>query len=121
MLTAGIDVQRDRVEIDVWGWGRGLESWLVEHVVLKGSPGDDEVWRELTEFLGRTWPHESGVDMTLARVAIDTGDGAYTNEVYAWVRSVGQGQVIAVKGVDGFDRSTPVDGPTYVEVTLGGT
>lgn len=120
VLTAGIDVQRDRIEIDVWAWGRGLESWLVEHIVLEGSPGEAGVWVELTEFLGRTWEHESGVPMSLARLCIDTGDGEFTNDVYKWVRSVGQGQVIAIKGVDGFDRSTPVDGPTYVEVAIGG-
>ena len=32
-LTAGADVQKDRIEVDIWAWGRGLESWLVEHVV----------------------------------------------------------------------------------------
>ena len=119
-LTAGIDVQRDRIEMDVWGWGRNLESWLVDHIVIYGSPAEAHVWDELTEVIGRTWEHESGVHMTLSRAAIDTGDGQYTNEVYVWVRQVGQGQVLAVKGVDGFDKSTPVDGPTYVEVSIGG-
>jgi len=58
--------------------------------------------------------------MALARMAIDTGDGVTTAMVYAWVRAAGRGQVIAIKGVGGFDRSTPVDGPTYVETTEGG-
>ena len=31
-LTAGADVQKDRIEVDVWAWGRGLESWLIEHM-----------------------------------------------------------------------------------------
>jgi hypothetical protein len=39
-LTAGADVQKDRIEVDVWAWGRGLESWLVDHVVIEGGPGD---------------------------------------------------------------------------------
>ncbi len=33
-LTAGADVQKDRIEVSVWAWGRGLESWLVEHIVI---------------------------------------------------------------------------------------
>ncbi|MBB5224641.1 phage terminase large subunit GpA-like protein, partial [Amaricoccus macauensis] len=37
-LTAGADVQKDRIEVDVWAWGRGLESWLVDHVVIEGGP-----------------------------------------------------------------------------------
>ncbi len=37
-LTAGADVQKDRIEVDIWAWGRGLESWLVDHVVIEGRP-----------------------------------------------------------------------------------
>lgn len=120
VLTAGADVQRDRLEIDVWGWGRANESWLIDHVVLDGDTAQEAVWREMTEFLGTTWEHASGQHMALARLAIDTGDGVTTGSVYSWVRSAGRGQVIAVKGVGGFDRSTPVDGPSYVEVTAAG-
>ena len=58
--------------------------------------------------------------MGLARLAIDSGDGVTTDAVYSWVRAQGRGQVIAVKGVGGFDRSSPVDGPTFVEVTERG-
>ena len=52
-LTAGADVQKDRIEVDVWAWGRGLESWLVDHLVLEGGPGDPACWQRLTELLGR--------------------------------------------------------------------
>lgn len=120
VLTAGADVQRDRIEVDVWGWGRGLRSWLVDHVVLDGDTARPEVWSDLTEFLGTTWPHEGGAQMALARMAIDSGDGMSTDAVYSWARAVGRGQVIAIKGVGGFDRATPVDGPTYVETTEAG-
>jgi phage terminase large subunit GpA-like protein len=120
ILTAGADVQRDRVEIDVWGWGRALQSWLVDHVVLEGDTARPEIWNELSEFLSQTWPHAGGARMALARLAIETGDGATTDAIYAWARRSGHGQVIAVKGVGGFDRSTPVDGPTFVDVTEAG-
>jgi len=120
VLTGGADVQRDRIEIDVWGWGRNLRSWLVDHIVIEGDTARPEIWAKLTEFLNTTWPHEGGANMALARMAIDSGDGVTTDAVYSWVRSVGRGQVLAVKGVAGFDRSTPVDGPTYVETTEGG-
>ncbi|WP_323004726.1 phage terminase large subunit family protein [Denitromonas sp.] len=120
VLTGGADVQRDRIEIDVWGWGKNLRSWLVDHIVIEGDTARPEVWHDLTEFLNTTWPHEGGANMALARMAIDTGDGVTTDAVYSWVRSVGRGQVIAIKGVAGFDRSTPVDGPTYVETTEAG-
>jgi len=117
-LTAGADVQKDRIEIDVWAWGRGLESWLVDHIVLEGGPGDPNCWQALIDLLGRTWAHESGQHLTIARLAIDTG--YETSAVYAWARQVGFAQVAPVKGLEGFNRSSPVTGPTYVDATIGG-
>jgi phage terminase large subunit GpA-like protein len=117
-LTAGADVQKDRIEVNVWAWGRGLESWLVDHVVIEGGPGDAACWQRLTDLLGRTWPHASGQHLTLARLAIDTG--YETSAVYGWARQVGFAQVAPVKGLEGFNRSSPVTGPTYVDATIGG-
>ncbi|KZL02647.1 phage terminase large subunit family protein [Pseudovibrio sp. Ad26] len=121
VLTMGVDVQRTgRLEADIWAWGRGSESWLVDHITLDGDVTRDDVWDELTELCASTWPHESGLPMSLARVGIDTGDGMTVDSVYAWVRKMGRGQVIALKGRGGFDRIAPVDGPSYVDVTEGG-
>jgi len=117
-LTAGADVQKDRIEVDVWAWGRGLESWLVDHVVIEGGPGDPACWRQLTDLLGKTWAHASGTHMTIARLAIDSG--FETSAVYAWSRQVGFAQVAPVKGLEGFNRSSPVTGPTYVDATIAG-
>jgi phage terminase large subunit GpA-like protein len=117
-LTAGADVQRDRIEVDVWAWGRGLESWLIDHVVIEGGPGDPVCWQQLTDLLGRTWAHASGQPMALARLAIDSG--FETSAVYAWARQVGFAQVAPVKGVEGFTRTSPVTGPTYVDATVAG-
>jgi phage terminase large subunit GpA-like protein len=117
-LTAGADVQKDRIEVDVWAWGRGLESWLVDHIVIEGGPGDPDCWKTLTDLLGRTWAHESGQHLTIARFAIDSG--FETSAVYAWARQVGFAQVAPVKGLEGFNRASPVTGPTYVDATVGG-
>ncbi|WP_420394224.1 terminase gpA endonuclease subunit [Acuticoccus sp.] len=43
--TAGADVQKDRIEVDVWAWGRGLEGRLVEHVVIEDDPGSRRAGR----------------------------------------------------------------------------
>src|SRR5579885_557058 len=120
ILTAGADVQHDRIEVDVWAWGRRLESWLVDHVVLEGDTSRQEVWSRLTALLDQTWKHENGARMRLARLAVDSGDGRTTAAVYAWVRRAGAGQAIAVKGTYRFDRSTPVEGPSYVDLSEGG-
>ena len=117
-LTAGADVQKDRIEVDVWAWGRGLESWLVEHMVIDGGPGSEACWQTLTELLGRTWTHANGPSLTISRLAVDTG--YETPAVYAWARQVGFAQVAPVKGVEGFNRASPVTGPTFVDATVGG-
>ena len=117
-LTAGVDVQKDRIEVDVWAWGRGLESWLVDHIVIEGGPGDPDCWQTLTDLLGRLCAHESGQHMIIAKLAIDTG--YETSAVYGWARQVGFAQVAPVKGLEGFNRASPVTGPTYVDATIGG-
>jgi phage terminase large subunit GpA-like protein len=117
-LTAGADVQKDRIEVDVWAWGRGLESWLVDHVVIDGGPEHQAGWDALAALLGRTWTHARGASLQIARLAIDTGYEAPA--VYAWARRQGFAQVAPVKGVEGFNRASPVSGPTYVDATEGG-
>jgi phage terminase large subunit GpA-like protein len=97
-VTAGADVQIDRIEISVYAWGRGKESWLIDHAVLDGDTSRPEVWTKLTEFLPSTYHHEAGVDMPIVRFAIDSGYA--TQEVYAWSRLQGPGRVLVVKGVD---------------------
>ena len=117
-LTAGADVQKDRIEVDIWAWGRGLESWLVDHIVIPGGPDDPTCWDRLTAVLGQTWTHEKGAVMTLAKLAIDTGYESAA--VYAWSRKQGIAQVAPVKGLEGFNRATPVSGPTFVDATVNG-
>ena len=117
-LTAGVDVQKDRIEIDVWAWGRGLESWLVDHFVIDGGPERAESWDALHRLLGQTWPHAHGAQLGLAKLAIDTG--YKSPAVYAWARPAGHAQVAPIKGIEGFNRAAPVIGPTHVDVTEGG-
>ncbi len=117
-LTAGADVQKDRIEVDIWAWGRGLESWLVDHIAVEGGPEHAETWDKLGDLLGRTWPHAHGAELGLAKLAIDTG--YESPAVYAWARRAGHAQVAPIKGVEGFNRAAPVVGPTHVDVTEGG-
>ena len=117
-LTAGADVQKDRIEVDVWAWGRGLESWLIDHVVIEGGPERTEPWAELDRLLSQVWSHENGAQLALAKLAIDTG--YESTAVYGWARRAGVAQVAPVKGTDGFNRSSPVSGPTYVDASDGG-
>lgn len=116
LLAAGADVQKDRIEVSIWAFGRGKEAWLVEHRVLMGDTARDEVWRQLGAVLDERWSHESGAQMPLARLALDTGFA--TQEAYAFVRACRDARVMAVKGVS---RGAALIGtPTAVDVTQGG-
>ena len=116
LLTAGADVQKDRLEVSVWAFGRGKESWLVEHRVLMGDTARDTVWKALAAMLAEHWTHACGAPMPLARLALDTGFA--TQEAYAFVRACHDPRVMAVKGVA---RGAALIGtPTAVDMTQGG-
>jgi phage terminase large subunit GpA-like protein len=97
LLTAGVDVQDNRLAVSVWGWGEGETGWLVWHQELMGDPTQTEVWEQLDHVIGTEWETESGRHLKLAQVAVDSG-GHCTHEVYRYVRDrVSQG-VVAIKG-----------------------
>jgi phage terminase large subunit GpA-like protein len=116
LLTAGADVQKDRIEVSVWAFGRGKTCWLVEHRVLMGDTACEAVWQRLADLLAETWTHESGAQLPLARLAIDTGFA--TQEAYAFVRRVRDGRVMAVKGTP--KGAALIGTPTAVDLTQGG-
>jgi phage terminase large subunit GpA-like protein len=95
ILTAGIDVQKMRVEMHVWGWGADRQSWLIDHLVINGSPFEPQVWQAASEMVQRSWQHEAGAEMRLFRVGADTGYA--TTQVEQWARRHA-GLVIPVKG-----------------------
>jgi phage terminase large subunit GpA-like protein len=98
MLTAAVDVQKDRLEVEVRGWGAGQESWLIEHARLYGDPSRVEVWDRLEiGYLTRAWKHASGSVLAVRSCCIDSGD--QTQAVYAFVRPRQRRGVWATKGL----------------------
>lgn len=98
LLTAGVDVQKDRLEVGVWAWGARYESWSVEHIVLQGDPAQGQVWVDLQELLIRPFPHELGGNLFIDRVGVDTG--YETQIVYDWCSRQDPHLVAAVDGDD---------------------
>jgi phage terminase large subunit GpA-like protein len=96
-LTCGVDVQSDRLEASVWGWGRGRRSWLVDHVVIEGDVAGEAPWAALTELAARTYPAGGGaLAVPIARIAVDTG--YLPTSVHAWARTLPAGRVVLVRG-----------------------
>ena len=120
VLTAGVDVQDDRIECDVWGWREGETSWLIDHIVIEGSPRNEAPWDALAaDVLRRVWPHARGGGLRIARACVDTG-GRDTTRVYGHLRRLGLPSIRATKGVEGWNRAQPVAGPTFVDAEING-
>ena len=100
LLTGGVDVQLDRLEISVWGWsgakGQPETGWLVWHQKLMGDPTQPEVWKQLDAVLASEWETEEHHHLKIAQLAVDTG--YCTHEVYAYVRERLPRGVVAIKG-----------------------
>lgn len=76
LLTAGVDVQGDRIEASVWGWGKEDESWLVEHQVFFGDTTSPETWRALELFLKTRYLRSDGLHLGVSAACIDSGYNA---------------------------------------------
>jgi phage terminase large subunit GpA-like protein len=103
LLTAGVDVQDDRLEAEIVGWGRDEESWSIAYKTIHGDPSAPAVWRDLDEFLGQSFEHELGEDMIVRATCIDSG-GHHTQAVYKYVAPREGKRIYAIKGVGGEGR-----------------
>ncbi|WP_295852010.1 terminase gpA endonuclease subunit [uncultured Xylophilus sp.] len=114
-LTAGVDVQRNRWEITVYGWGRGMESWVVEAHVIEGNPAVDDEWDAVTLWLQRRYPQAwpGGLTLGISATSVDSSD--QTQAVYNWVAKAQHilPNLRAIKG-DGNDN-VPIVGPSSLQ------
>ncbi len=116
VLTAGVDVQKDRFVYEIVGWAPNKESWSVDAGTLWGDTSLEATWRQLDELLLRGFVGMDGAIHTIAMLAIDSGYNTQT--VYGWARKYPMSRVIAVKGEAG--ARALVGAPSPVEVTVGG-
>jgi phage terminase large subunit GpA-like protein len=116
VLTAGVDVQRDRLEVEIVAWGEGQRSWSIDFIQLAGDPSQPEVWAQLDEIIGAEYPHELGGRMKISRTAIDSG--FETQNVYRYVRRHSASRVMAIKGSQRL--TTPLGRPSQVDLDTGG-
>jgi phage terminase large subunit GpA-like protein len=91
LITAGVDVQKDRLEASIVGWGEGEQAWLLDHVILPGDTARPEVWEDL---------HETLTDVGVQFACIDSGYN--TSMVYGFTEK--RAWTVAIKGVTGMGR-----------------
>jgi phage terminase large subunit GpA-like protein len=99
LLTAGIDVQADRLEMELVGWGRDETSWSIAYLVLPGDTSQPEVWQGLDQVLAASLPHPCGREATIAVTCIDAGFRQPI--VQSFCADHARQRVLAIKGVAG--------------------
>lgn len=98
-LTAGVDTQDDRFEVEVVGWGPDYESWGIKYAVLYGDNSDlqKQVWKDLDTFLSQTFVKPDGSKLKIICTCIDSG-GHRSNQVYKFCKARFNRRVFAIKG-----------------------
>lgn len=102
VLTAGVDVQADRLEVEIVGWGRDEESWSIDHIRLTGDPQGNAVWADLDRKLAETFKRADGAELHINAVCVDSGYA--TQAVYNYCRGRFRRRVYAIKGMAGAGR-----------------
>ena len=113
-LTAGVDVQDDRLEASVWGWGMDEQRWVIDHRVFAGAPSLPEVvdgktnqlspWAAVEAFLRQRWEHAIGAGMAISCALFDSG-GHHTQRVYDFTRKNQARRWFAIIGRAGIGNS----------------
>lgn len=104
VLTAGVDVQDNRLEYEIVGWGPGKESWGIEYGSLMGDPGQEFVWNLLDNILFRDFIREDGTPLKIMSTCVDSG-GHHTSSVYKYCKEREVNRVWAIKGIGGSGHS----------------
>jgi phage terminase large subunit GpA-like protein len=98
IITAGVDVQDNRLEIEIVGWGRDEESWSLDYQVIYGDPSTPHLWNDLDKILETTFEHQRELpNFPISAVCIDSG-GHYTDHVINYCDARRHKKVFAIKG-----------------------
>lgn len=96
VLTAWFDVQNDRIEGLIQGWGYQEESWDIDYIRLYGDPLKETLWNNLHKVIKTSYLRGENQVMKIRLVGIDSG--YLTDEVHKFARKAGVRFVIPTKG-----------------------
>lgn len=118
VLTMGVDVQDDRLEYEIVGWGVRKENWGIRRGIILGRPDTPEVWEQLDELIDRVYRFENGKGLRISMTFVDDG-GHFTQEVrYRCAQRIGK-RVFDCKGYGG-DGKPYTSPPKKVKIVLRG-
>lgn len=104
VMVCGVDVQDDRLEMEVVGYTHDDESFGIEYRVIWGDPAENKVWEELDAFLRGTWEHERGCLFQISCTCIDSR-GHHNKKVWDFCARRKHKNIFAIHGVDGENRA----------------
>lgn len=99
VIAAVVDVQGDRLEVDIIALGEEDETWAVEYVKLFGNPENKEAWKDLSAQLSKTYKRTDGVELKVTCTAIDLGHKPAM--VRRFIKNCGLPRVYGVYGTSG--------------------
>lgn len=102
IISCGADVQQDRIECEVVGWGKGMESWSIDYRVFLGDTEQNAVWSQFDAYIGKQYTHATGVKMPITVVGVDAG--YRTKIVYEFCRVREHRYIYPVMGYDGWGK-----------------
>jgi phage terminase large subunit GpA-like protein len=112
-ITAGVDIQGDRIELEIVGWMEGKRSQSIDYRILLGDTSQAPVWDMLAVVLNEMFLREDGAQLPIAMMAIDSGHN--TSNVYEFCNKYAStGRVIPIKGQDKLPMVYAAPKPTQV-------
>lgn len=118
VLTCAVDTQDDRIEYEVRGWGRYLETWGIKKSFIPGDPDEEYVWLKLDEVIDSEYRFADGKTLKPAITFVDSG-GHKTQSVYKQCRARLGKRVFAIKGKGGEDIPFTKP-PSKVDIVVDG-
>lgn len=119
VLTAGVDVQKDRIEVQVIGWGRDERAWTVDYVQKPGDWTREELRQWLDDYLAKPFENTYGIPMRISACGVDAG--FLQHDVVNWCRDRSRAarNIFAIKGEPKYGRQV-IGIPTKVDVRFNG-
>ncbi|MEX3625782.1 phage terminase large subunit family protein, partial [Viridibacillus arvi] len=112
LLTAGVDVQDDRLEVEVTGWGLNETSWGINYQVFRGDLTQPAIWNQLDKYLEKQFFNANGEGQSITATCMDSG-GHFTDEVYKFCKERKHRRIYAIKGV-GREGTAYINSPKKV-------
>jgi phage terminase large subunit GpA-like protein len=100
LLTAGIDTQSDRLELQILGFGALEECWAIRYEIIHGDPAQKTVWDMLDQLLLESYRTDAGRELRIRAACIDSG-GHHANAVLSFCRIRRGRVVLPIKGISG--------------------